>query len=157
MDKAKAIATMNKIHGCIMGMHDVGAQHVKVESLMDIEGFINPEKAKAIFEDVVELVSHLPKPFHDTNGGWTFNNIPTFAGKDNAIGDVWGTPEHAGALVLICAFYGIVQDPLHTLDFQPHSLDHLPNKASYFSFNIKPDFLDMVRRLHGLTSAVIVR
>jgi len=161
MNREKAIHVMNKVHGCIANINDVrnGAEHVKVESLMSIEGYIWPERAKEIFEDVVELVKHLPTPFLDNGSGqagWTFLNIPTLANEHGDIGEQWGEQSHAGALVLICSYYGIVQDPLHTLNFKADNLKDLPGGVSYFSFNVQPQFLDMVRRSMNISSGLVI-
>ena len=158
MNKQEAIQIMNKVHSALANTNEPGAQHVAVESLMSIDGWINTERANEIFEDVVALISNLPENFLDRGegAGWTFLNIPTLRDANGNIGEVWGSQMHAGALVLIAAYYGIVQDPHHTLGFAPTVLNDMPGGVAYFSFNVQPAFLDAVRRSLGITKTTVI-
>lgn len=139
-----------KMKECVANLNEVGCEKVEVESLMDIKGWIFPEKADAIFEEVVAHVKKLPAPFFDkgdsAGGGWTFGNLVFFDNGNGGLGEQWGTHEEAGLLILLCAYYGIVQDPLHTLGFTKESIMNVKGGVSYFSFNIQEDFLNLVRR-----------
>lgn len=130
---------------CLANPGDVGAIYVKAESLMTFEGWLYPEIAKQNFDAVVEHVKKLPKQFLDAEGGWTFSNLGYFDDGQGGIGEQWGNPMDAGCLIVLCAYYGMFQDPLHTLNFKWESLADLPGGVTYCSFNVEPNFIDMVK------------
>ena len=145
---------------CLANNTDIGNVHVKVESLMAFEGWINPEKAKEHFETIVEHVKKLPKPFLDAEGGWTFLNLPFYDNGHGGLGEQWGEQMDAGCLIVICSHYGIFQDPLHTLGFNTNaekSLEALPGNVTYCAFNVEREFLNLVRSKLGLKPELLVR
>ena len=135
---------------CLAQAGDPGAVNVRVESLMDFQGWVNPIIAKENFEVIVNHVKKLPKPFLDAEGGWTFLNLPYYDNGHGGAGEQWGGQLDAGCLVLLCAHYGIFQDPLFTLNFRGDSLADLPGNVTYCSFNVEPHFLDLVRTHMGI-------
>jgi hypothetical protein len=135
---------------CLANDGDEGAILVELDSLMNLKGWFYEDRLKANFERIVEHVRLLPKPFLDPEGGWTFINLPFYANESGLPGKQWGGQRDGGLLLLICSYYGICQDPLHTLGFKAKSLSDIPGGASYFSFNIEDEFLNMVRDGLGL-------
>lgn len=137
----------------MMGMpKEFGVTLVKLESLMSLSGYVIEKKAKAGFEDIVKHIRKLPKDFLDPEGGSSFVNLVMLANADGKPDKMqrWGSYDDAALLCLACQYYGIFQDPLHTLNFKPECLDDLPGKVSFVSFNIEDDFLELVRDNLGL-------
>lgn len=139
------------MRACLTTPKSKDSEDVKVDSLMDFSGCVDIEKTNAIFEIVVNHVKRLPKQFLDPEGGWTFLNLPFFDDGFGGPGKQWGEQVDAGLLVIVCAYFGIIQDPLHTLDFKEKCLSDLPGGVSYFGFNVEPLFLDAVRHAKGIT------
>ncbi|MBE0438087.1 MAG: hypothetical protein IBX56_20090 [Methylomicrobium sp.] len=139
------------IRDCFGQYGDTNVEKVKADSLMDLVGFVIPEKANAAFEDVLKHVKKLPKQFLDPDRGWTFLNLPFLANGEGLCGKRWGNGNDCVGLIILCSYYGIIQDNLKALDFKSESLASAPGGASYFAFNTEPRFLDAVRRNLGLS------
>lgn len=125
---------------CLASSTDEGAVHVKVESLMNFEAWVYPEVAKRNFDIIIEHVKKLPKKFLDAEKGHSFGSLIEYEN-----GQQWGSYVDAGCLVALCSFYGIFQDPLHTLGFKSVCLKELWGEVTYCSFNIEPNFIDFVK------------
>lgn len=123
---------------------------IQLDSLMPVSGYINTRKAVANFEAIVGHVKLLPTPFLDCEGGWTLLNLPFLANERGLPEKQWGEQDDAMLLCLVCQHFGIFQDPLKTLGFKKDALDDLSGGMSYVSFNVEPQFLDLVRRNLGL-------
>lgn len=135
---------------CLSEPGEAGSVEIEADSLMQFKGWIDEEKAKQNFELILAHVKRLPKPFLDPEGGWTFLNLPFYDDGNGGPGEQWGQQRDAGLLILLCTYYGLVQDPLKTLEFKVSSLADAPGGVSYFSFNTEDFFLGMVRKRLGL-------
>lgn len=142
-----SVRLVEALKDCLANAGEPGAVFVESEGLMTFKGWVSEERARANFEVILTHIKRLPKPFLNPEGGWTFLNLPFY---DNGHGapdpmQQWGEQRDAGLLVLVCSYFGIVQDNLHALGFLQKSLDDLPGGVSYFAFNTEESFLNLVR------------
>jgi len=138
------------LQDCMGSLGDDGVVLVQLESLMPISGYVHVGKAKANFEKIVAHVKKLPEKFLESEGGWSFLNLPFLASESGRAGEQWGGQDHAAVLCLLCEHYGIFQDPLYTIGFKKDSLGDLPGGVSFISFNVEDEFLNLVRHQLGL-------
>jgi len=136
-----------KLIKACMGMEgETDVELITLDSIMPISGYINKQKCKDNFELFVNHISKLPKVFLDSEQGGSFVNLVFYAGdNERGVGNQWGCQDDAAQLCLICSYFGIFQDPIRTLGFDSKYLKDLPGGVSYVSFNIEPEFLNLVR------------